>query len=73
MLDKSYMRYKQLQTALETDQEYLYLHRVRLSMEPDFLDLLQKLPPEHGDLIREYLAVCGEIGERRVEYACQLP
>ena len=73
MPDKSYIRYRQLQAELETDEEYLYLHRCRLTIEPGFLELLRKLPANRAELIREYLGICGEIGQRETELACFLP
>jgi len=69
----SYLRYKQLQKELETDGEYLYLHEVRRSMEPEFRALMGTLTEEQAALIREYLGICGEIDQRETELACCLP
>ena len=69
----SYLRYELLQKELETDGTYLYLHGLRLSMEPEFLELMRTLPEEQAELIREYLGICGEIGQRETELACCLP
>ena len=69
----SYLRYELLQKELETDGTYLYLHELRLSMEPEFLELMRTLPEEQAELIREYLGICGEIGQRETELACCLP
>ena len=73
MPDKAYTRYQRLHKELEMDGAYLYLHQIRLSMEPEFLALLRTLPPEQSDLIREYLGICGEISQRETELACMLP
>ena len=73
MLDKSYIRYKQLQRELEKDEEYLYLHKRRLAAEAEFHDLLKKLRPEQKEIIQKYIGIYGELCQRETELACFLP
>ena len=70
---RAYLRYQQLNEQIESDGEYRFLQEQRLKQMPEFLEVLNRMPPAEQEIILNFLGICGEIGERRAEYACQLP
>ena len=69
----AYLRYRQLMERIETDEEYQFLQEQMRQQQPEFMEVLGALQPGQREIILNFLGICGEIGERRVEYACQLP
>ena len=70
---KACLRYQQLNDRIESDGEYRFLQEQRLKQMPEFMAVLNRMPGAEQEIILEYLGICGEIGERRVEFACLLP
>ena len=73
MDQRTYERYQQLMEQIEADPEYRFLQEQLREGQPEFGKVLESLQPAQREVLLNYMAICGEIGERRVEYACQLP
>ena len=73
MDERAYLRYQQLNDRIESDGEYRFLQAQRLNQMTAFMAVLERMPTAEQEIVLEYLGICGEIGERRVEVACLLP
>ena len=73
MDQRACLRYRQLMERIEADEEYRFLQEQMRERQPEFMKVLDSLQPAQREIILDFLGICGEIGERRVEYACRLP
>lgn len=69
---KVYRRYLQLQTMLETDEEYIALMVQREAKLPALMAALEILPEAQRDAVTEYLGLCAELENRAMELACSV-
>lgn len=69
---KVYRRYLQLQTMLETDEEYIALMVQREAKLPAVKTALEILPEGQREAVIEYLGLCAELENRAMELACFL-
>lgn len=67
---KVYRRYLQLQTKLETDEEYMALMGQREAKLPAVKAALEILPEEQRAALIAYLGLCAELENRAMEIAC---
>ena len=70
MSDKSYERYKWIQQAVETDEEYQYLMEKLRRHEPAFHSALNALSQAHREAIIEHMGLCSELAQRETELLC---
>ena len=70
MSDKSYERYKWIQQAVETDEEYQYLMEKLRLHEPAFRAVLDELTQQQRETIIEHIGLCSELAQRESELMC---
>ena len=73
MEEKAHEHYKWLCRQVEEDEELRYLTEKLRQAQPDFIDALNALPPEHRQSIYEYIGILGEISDRVKEISCNRP
>lgn len=64
-------KYRQVWTRAQTDPEYARMLREMADLERRYEAVMEELPHEIQDVIRDYVSQCEGMSQRMLECACE--
>lgn len=64
-------QYHQIWHEAQSDPEYAQLYAQMAELEPKYESVMEQLPWEVQDIIRDYVNQCEDMSRRILEFACE--